>query len=260
MSYTELGEIVSEIARGLDRPRPGARRSRRAAVHDPRRVDLRGLRDHRRRRASSSRSTPPTPPRSARGSRATRSRASSSARTRARWRRSSPSATSCPSSRRSSRSSPADGAISLDELRERGRGRDPREVAERTRGRQARGPVHDHLHVGHDRAAEGLRAHARQLPPGHPHVRGDRRHRGGRGRLPLPAARALLRAADPAAGRRSRRAARLLERRPAADRARPDGHQAGLPAVGAAHLREDLHARHLQQRPGEDRGRDRSSG
>ena len=74
------------------------------------------------------------------------------------------------------------------------RGRDRRAH----RGRQARGPVHDHLHVGHDRAAEGLRAHARQLPPGHPHVRGDRRHRGRRGRLPLPAARALLRAADPA--------------------------------------------------------------
>ena len=40
------------------------------------------------------------------------------------------------------------------------------------------------------------------------HVRGDRRHRGGRARLPLPPARALLRAADPAAGRRPRRAAR----------------------------------------------------
>ena len=93
----------------------------------------------------------------------------------------------------------------------------------------------------------------RQLPPGHPHVRGDRRHRGGRARLPLPPARALLRAADPAAVRRPRRAADLLERRPAADRAGPDGDQAGLPAVGPAHLREDLHAGHLQQRPGEDR-------
>ena len=69
------------------------------------------------------------------------------------------------------------------------------------RRRQARGPVHDHLHLGHDRAAEGLRAHARQLPPGHADVRGDRRDRGGRAGLPLPPARALLRAADPAAGR-----------------------------------------------------------
>ena len=36
----------------------------------------------------------------------------------------------------------------------------------------------------------------------------------------------------------------------------PDGDQAGLPAVGAADLREDLHAGHVQQRPGEDRRRD----
>ena len=56
--------------------------------------------------------------------------------------------------------------------------------------------------------------------------------------------------------RRPRRADRLLERRPAADRAGPDGDQAGLPAVGAADLREDLHARHVQQRSGEDQGRD----
>ncbi len=54
-----------------------------------------------------------------------------------------------------------------------------------------------------------------QLPLGHPDVRGDRRHRGGRAGLPLPAARALLRAADPAAGRGPRRPADLLERRPA---------------------------------------------
>ena len=127
------------------------------------------------------------------------------------------------------------------------------------RRRHARGPVHDHLHVRHDRPAEGLRAHPRQLPPGDQHVRGDRRDRGGRGRLPLPAARALLRAADPAAGRRPRRAAGLLERRPEPDRAGPDGGQARLPAVGPAHLREDLHAGHLQQRPGEDRRRRRSS-
>ena len=36
--------------------------------------------------------------------------------------------------------------------------------------------------------------------------------------------------------------------------------QAELPAVGAAHLREDLHAGHLDQRPREDQGGDRSSG
>ena len=124
------------------------------------------------------------------------------------------------------------------------------------RRRQARGPVHDHLHVRHDRPAQGLRADPRQLPPGHQHVRGDRRHRGGRARLPVPPARALLRAADPAAVRGPRRAAHLLERRPEPDRAGPDGDQAGLPAERPAHLREDLHARHVQQRPGEDRRRD----
>ena len=37
---------------------------------------------------------------------------------------------------------------------------------------------------------------------------------------------------------------RLLRRRPEADRARADGGPADLPAVGAADLREDLHARH----------------
>ena len=50
---------------------------------------------------------------------------------------------------------------------------------------------------------------------------------------------------------------RLLRRRPEADRARADGGPPGLPAVGAADLREDLHARHLQRRPGADQGRGR---
>ena len=58
-----------------------------------------------------------------------------------------------------------------------------------------RGPVHLHLHLGHHRAAEGLHAHPRQLPRDHRHdLRGRRDHRG-RDHLPLPAARALLRAA-----------------------------------------------------------------
>ena len=39
--------------------------------------------------------------------------------------------------------------------------------------------------------------------------------------------------------------ARLLGRRPEADRRRADGGQAALPAVGPAHLREDLHAGHV---------------
>src|SRR3954465_3433213 len=105
----------------------------------------------------------------------------------------------------------------FDALRERGRKHDaanlpggaapPPPTGRARRRRRARGRVHDHLHLGHHRPAQGLRAHARQLPSGHPHVRGDRRDRGGPGRLPVPAARALLRAADPAAGRRPWRAA-----------------------------------------------------
>ena len=63
----------------------------------------------------------------------------------------------------------------------------------------------------------------------------------GEPRLPLPPARALLRAADPAAVRGPRRAADLLERRPAADRAGPDGDQAGLPAVSVPRIFEKIY-------------------
>ena len=56
---------------------------------------------------------------------------------------------------------------------------------------------------------------------------------------------------------RPRRRDRLLGRRPEADRARADGGPPDLPAVGAADLREDLHARHLQRRPRADQGRRR---
>ena len=55
-------------------------------------------------------------------------------------------------------------AISLDELRERGRGREEAELRAAPRGRHARRPVHDHLHLRHHRAAQGLRALAPQLP------------------------------------------------------------------------------------------------
>ena len=81
------------------------------------------------------------------------------------------------------------------------------------------GPVHVHLHLRHDRPAEGLRAHARQLPRDRRHGRrGAARSQRRRGHLPLPAARALLRAADPARRVRPRRHARLLRRRHQADR------------------------------------------
>ena len=55
-------------------------------------------------------------------------------------------------------------AIPLDDLRERGRGRDAAELTERSQAVTPGRPVHLHLHLGHDRPAEGLRAHARQLP------------------------------------------------------------------------------------------------
>ena len=49
------------------------------------------------------------------------------------------------------------------------------------RGRAARGPLHVHLHLRHHRPAEGLRAHARQLPRDHRHgLRGRARSRGRR--------------------------------------------------------------------------------
>ena len=208
------------------------------------------------RAGSSSRSTRRTPPRSARGWRATPSRASSICEDEGQVAKIAATRDQLPALQEVIAIEPVEGALSLDALRERGRPRDAAGARRARGGGQARGPVHDHLHVRHDRAAQGLRAHARQLPPGHADVRGDRHHRGRRGRLPLPSARARLRAADPAAGGRPRRPARLLERRPAADRARPDGDPAGLSPVGPAHLREDLHARHVEQRPGEDHGRD----
>ena len=63
-----------------------------------------------------------------------------------------------------------------------------------------------------------------------------------RPRLPLPAARPRLRAADPARDVRPRRGDRLLRRRRQADHPRAHGGQADLPAVGPADLREALHA------------------
>ena len=46
VSYTDLAATVSEIARGLIDLGLESGRPRRPAVHDPRRVDVRGLRDH----------------------------------------------------------------------------------------------------------------------------------------------------------------------------------------------------------------------
>ena len=101
-------------------------------------------------------------------------------------------------------------AVALDDVRARGRERDADELRARYEAIGARGPVHLHLHLGHHRPAEGLRALARQLPRRARHVRVDPGPRGGRGHLPLPPARARLRAAHPAAELRPRRDDRLL--------------------------------------------------
>ena len=122
-----------------------------------------------------------------------------------------------------------------------GAGRAGRRRAHRRRAARRRG--HDRLHVGHDRAAQGLHAHARQ------HAGHDRPLPGpagaGRrdGRLPLPATRARSGPRD-ADGRADRgRDHRLLARRPQADRRRAGrGAPDALP-LGPAHLREDPHRR-----------------
>ena len=100
----------------------------------------------------------------------------------------------------------------------------------------------------------------RQLPRRRLDVRARRGRAGGRRRLPVPPARALLRAADPARGARPRRDARLLRRRPEADRRRALRGQADLPAVGPAHLREALHAGHRPRRRRADPAPRRRSG
>ena len=152
-----------------DRPRPRAGRARRASSANTRpewtyadfAISLR-------RRASSCRSTRRTRPRSASGSPATPRRSASSARTPRRSRRSARSASACPHLRHiiviDAGGDTAD-AIALDDAA-RARPR-PRRAPSCERAHEAvdaRGPLHVHLHVRHDRPAEGLRAHARQLP------------------------------------------------------------------------------------------------
>ena len=67
------------------------------------------------------------------------------------------------------------------------------------------GHLHLHLHLRHHRTAEGLRDQPRQLPRDARHDVERARRRGERDRLPLPAARPLLRAAPAARRLRGRR-------------------------------------------------------
>ena len=168
-----------------------------------------------------------------------------------------PACRTCATSSSSTRGRRGADAIALDELRERGRGRDAAELEARTRVGQARRPVHLHLHLGHDRPAEGLRAHAPQLPLRSSTCASERGLLAGEDDLvylflPLAHAFALLiqlRRFDAGAtiaycgGDTKQIVPELIE-------VKPD-----LLPVGAAHLREDLHARLRQRRPREDRAR-----
>ena len=179
-----------------------------------------------------------------------------SARTPRRWRRSSPCASGCRCWSRSSRSSRPRARSASTSCASAARSRDAGEIAERVAAVKPEDPytiIYTSGTTGPPKGCVLTQGNYRQVTRMCEEINVIA---AGRGRLPLPAAGALLRAADPAAGRGPRRSARLLERRSAADRAGPDGDQARVPAVGAADLREDLHARHLQQRSREDRGGD----
>ncbi len=121
------------------------------------------------------------------------------------------------------------------------------------RGHRARRRVHADLHVGHDRPAEGLRPHARELPRELRDADQRGRHRGRRGPLHLPAARARAVAHDADGDARRGRDAGLLARRQGQGARRPARDQADDLPVGPAHLREDL-------RPGAGEGRRRHQG
>ncbi len=211
--------ILSSIARGVDLVRlrrPVRRRDRRADLPD----QLAGrVRAHPARRRGAARAV--------RGRRAAREGRAG------------------PRRPRRARARPADraGGRRHDPRRAAGaRRRAPRPPARRLRGPLAgdrpRRPVHHRLHVGHHRAAQGLHDPAPQLPrDGADAARADRR--AVRPHLPVPAAGALVRPADPVRRRGLRRDARLLARHPADPRG-PEGAPPHGAAVGAAGVREGL--------------------
>ncbi len=144
----------------------------------------------------------------------------------------------------------ADDAISMDDLAARGEGTSDADWEARWSSVTPRRHLHLHLHLGHHRPAEGLRDLARQLPLDAGHgPRGERAGRRGAD-LPVPAAGAQLRAADPARHLRPRGDPGLLGARPAQDHPQPDRGEADLLPVGPPHLREDLHRRDRQHREG----------
>ena len=160
---------------GPGRGRCRARRPGRADLPDPLRVDAVRLRDLVRRRRRRCRSTRRRRPSRSSGSCATPGPPPSSPRAPTTW----------PGSPRLARR-PRRPPPRVDHRHQRGRHphqprrrhlrRRPREAAD---GGPAGRPRHAHLHLGHDRAAQGLHADARQLP----HRAGRRRPRA---RRPVP--------------------------------------------------------------------------
>ena len=144
----------------------------------------------------------------------------------------------------------------LDDLAARGRAyaaEHPDALREARRRDRGGRPLHLHLHLRHDRAAEGLHDLAPQLLR---HGRGRRRpaelHRPRGHDAPLPAARAQLRPPD-APLRRVRRLRDRVPARPApGGRGAADREADRLPER-AARLREDPHRRRRQVRRGDGR-------
>ena len=133
-----------------------------------------------------------------------------------------------------------DDVMSLDELREKGRGRSDEDYKQRIASVRGLRRRHLHLHVRHHRPAQGLRDRPPELARHARHGADAERADGGRGGLPLPAAGARVRAADPARLARRGRDDRLLGARRSEDHPEPDGGEADLLPVGASHVREDL--------------------
>ena len=120
--------------------------------------------------------------------------------------------------------------------------RRPRRARAPRRGRQARRRDAVHLHLGHDRPAQGLRAHARRTRASllrHALVELEITAEGDVVYLYLPLAHVFAQLIEIARAL-PRRHDRLLRRRHAPDRSRDPAAAPRLRPVGAAHLREAL--------------------
>ena len=127
---------------------------------DPLRVDRRRLRDLGRRCRAPCRSTRPPPPTRSSGSSPTPAPWPSSSRPATHAAAVEPGRDRLPGLRTSGSSSQGD----VDEPQPRRRRRRRRRARRRARAARPRQPRHDHLHLGHHRPAQGLRADPRQLP------------------------------------------------------------------------------------------------